>query len=249
MDAVASPFLEEGLALGLRVELITDGPADAALARLAHAFDAEAARARGALTVRSSSDVYGGGEDVVDPRAQAAVYRAVTEQALADGFEGYRVAADCTALCVTPAQRAAFARYEHLADRMMARRPMSAMCLFDRGRLGPEAVAQLACVHPAHDAEETPFALFGTPDGIGLVGEVDLLSVSAFRQALAYVEGPRGTPLDVDASALTFIDHHGLLALDAAAAREERTVVLRGGSTTAARLVALLSLDRVEVVA
>jgi hypothetical protein len=111
-----------------------------------------------ALQVVSLDSTYTTGT-VVDPAAQVQLYAAATAEALDAGFTGLRVAAEVTQLVRTPAQLDAFARYEHLVDRYMATHPMSAMCSYDRGELGDDVIAQLACMHPCAHAGAAPFHL------------------------------------------------------------------------------------------
>lgn len=73
-----------------------------------------AARANRCLQVRDLG-MYSPAEQV-DPVAQVRAYAQATQQALADGYTGPRVAADVTSLVGTAPARAAFARYEHLID-------------------------------------------------------------------------------------------------------------------------------------
>lgn len=111
-------ILAEGRASDQRVQYVARGDR-AALHRHVDGLDGADGTASGAVLVLSLDDVYEPGE-TVGPEAQVAAYQAATEQALADGFTGLRVAAEATPLVRTPAQRAAFVRYEHLIRRTLA---------------------------------------------------------------------------------------------------------------------------------
>jgi anti-anti-sigma regulatory factor len=187
-------------------------------------------------------------DSVIDPAAGLAAYAQATEQALAEGYTGLRVAADVTTLLRTPAQVDAFARYEIQVDRYVRTHPFSALCAFDRVRMGDEAADQLACVHPVSDA---PFRLFTPHAGRGdaaLAGEIDETTRALFLQALdraALRAG--GDELVLDGHDLAFIDHNSLLHLDAHARALGTTAVLRTAVPAAARLAGLLELTSLRV--
>jgi anti-anti-sigma factor len=188
---------------------------------------------------------------VIDPTAQLQAYAAATEDAVASGFAGFRVAAEVTALVRTPEQLDAFARYEHLVERYMLGHPFTAMCGYDRVELGSSRVAQLACLHPqVHPASATPFRLHATPGATAaLAGEIDMTDRELLIEALDRAEvWSAGTgEVVLDARELTFIDHQSLRLLAEEAERRGAAVVLRTRLRTAARLVELLGLHRLRV--
>jgi anti-anti-sigma regulatory factor len=186
---------------------------------------------------------------VIEPDAQVHTYAAATQQALAAGFTGLRVAAEVTSLVRTPSQLDAFARYEHLVDRYMTSWPFSAMCAYHRGQLGEAATAQLACLHPNTNTMGPGFRLHAsTGVAAALAGELDLGNATPFGQALERADlKPGGGELVIDAVEATFIDHRSLIMLVEHARRNRATVVLRIHWPGAARLVQLLNLDGVRV--
>lgn len=194
-------------------------------------------------------DTYRAGA-VVDPRAQVAAYAAATEQALADGFTGLRVAADATPLVRTAAQLDAFAQYEYRVDRYMRDHPFTAMCAYDRAALGDHSVAQLACLH-AESNVAVPFRLCACPPDEGcaaLTGELDQAADDLFTAALRHADlPPAGGEVVLQADGLRFTDHGSLLRLQEYADDHDITVVLRGAGRAAARLADLLELSRVRV--
>ncbi|MEV0726779.1 MEDS domain-containing protein [Micromonospora purpureochromogenes] len=246
-DARAQRFLLAGLDAGERVRYVTAEPGDVAVARWQGVPRLREALRGGAAEVVSVRDTYGE-RHVVDPAAQVAAYAALTDAALADGHAGLRVAADATTLVVTAEQRAAFTRYEHLVDRFMRVRPMSAACGYDRRVLDGRAIEELACLHPAADPGITLFHLYAGRDELVLAGELDTSNQDVFDTALtrANVDDPTGE-LVVRADELRFIDHRNLIHLHRHAARRDGTVVLHTPLTSAARLVELLGLSRVRV--
>ena len=128
-------------------------------------------------------------------------YSAATDAALAEGFTGLRVAADVTELAVDPA---CHCRWEAVADRFMAERPLSALCCYDRRRLAPEALRDLCSVHPAAN-ESVPFRIYAARDRLLLEGEIDYFSSDALERVLPLTRGD-GV---LDLSGAGFIDHHG----------------------------------------
>jgi anti-anti-sigma regulatory factor len=232
----AREFLAEGVAAGERVWYVGLEPFP------------ELSGVGAAVQYKSLASMYEGG--VVDPPAQVAVYRAATEEALAEGYTGLRVAADGTPLVRTPEQLDAFARYEHLIDRYMRTAPFSAVCGFNRAELGGRTIAELTCMHPAGNAEAL-FRLCACRPGEGaatLAGEIDESNRELFLKALERADlRPTGGRLVLLADDLRFIDHRTLLHLEAYGHRHAATVVLCTPLPTVARLVKLFGLTRVVV--
>jgi anti-anti-sigma regulatory factor len=245
----AREFLAEGLALGQRVCLVADGAADDLAADLCATEGMERALRTGAARVAPVGDMYRF-DAVIEPEAQVAAYARATEEALADGFTGFRVAAEATTLVRRPAQRDAFARYEHLIDEYMTTRPFAALCAYDRGELGEAAVAELACMHPNANADAAPFRLFSPNDAdcvAELAGELDIVSVELFPAAVRRAcPAPPGGRVVVDASRLDFIDHRSLVLLDDLARAGGGTIVLRTRLTTPSRMIEALALSGVR---
>ncbi|GAA3296541.1 MEDS domain-containing protein [Dactylosporangium vinaceum] len=244
----AERFLAEALAGGQRVLFV--GGADQ-VAQVSGAAWFAAGLAAGAAHVHGIGFYADAG--LFDPLAQVRAYAQATEAALADGYTGLRVAVDATPLVETDAGRDAFARYEHLADAYMTSHPMSAMCAFDRSRLGAGAVAELACMHPLARAAATPVRLFASAEpGLTAVleGEVDLASYPLLRTALDRIPlRPVDGVVTLDARRLAFIDHRSLLSLAAqlrARGAETRLIVAAGSGLP--RLLALLPVAGPDVV-
>jgi hypothetical protein len=211
---VVARFLADGLARGQRVVFFADG---ARAGDLDGVDGFAAARAAGAAQVRDLAAY--GGAGPVDPDAQVRAYAAMTEQAIADGFAGLRVAANATPLVRTAEGRAAFARYEFLVDGYMARQPMSAMCGYHRGELGGDAAAELAGMHPLARPSSTALRLFAadprtTTATAALAGEIDIAGHEQLRSALARADlTPEAGTVTIDTRELAFVDHRGLTLL------------------------------------
>jgi anti-anti-sigma regulatory factor len=242
-------FLLEGLALGEQVWYVTVEP-DPVADRLREEPLIRDALRRGAARIVPLGTAYAP-DYVVVPAEQVRAYTTATEAALAAGHTGLRVAADATALVRTPRQRDAFARYEHLIDRYMRGRPMSAMCAYDRLLLGDAAVAELACMHPGTNVDDVLFRLYAEAPEAGhaaLVGELDASNHELFRAALDRAD-PR--PVDgrlvVEATDLRFIDHRNLIHLRDHARARGAVAVLRASRSAAMRVAELLDLPGLDV--
>ncbi|MGH3996936.1 MAG: MEDS domain-containing protein, partial [Pseudonocardiaceae bacterium] len=254
----AVEFLADGLAQGQRLCYVASGD-EAALWDDLWGDDHrgndlwglgrwDEARRSGAIQVQSLEATYRRGA-VIEPVGQMQAYAAATEEALAAGFNGLRVAADVTPLVRTPEQLDAFAHYEHVVDRYSTSWPFSVMCAYVRAELGEETIAQVACMHPNANQGATPFWLHtSTHAAAALGGELDLASRCLFPLALDRAElRPTGGELVIDAQGLSFIDHRSLLALAEHARRRAATAVLRTSLPTVARIIKILDLKDVQV--
>lgn len=240
-DRYAREFLGAGLLAGERVWYVTGRSSGAA---------ADLLRGAGAAArILSFDEAYPAGH-TVDPAGQVAVYTTVTEQALAEGYTGFRVVADATPLVRTEAQREAFARYEYVIGRYMRNAPMRAVCAYDRRELGDRSVAELACLHERTQATGVTFQLHPgrTPATAVLSGELDMAVEDLFAAALTHTDlRPVRGEVTVEAEELRFIDHRSLLSLQRYAEHREMTAVVRTRLGVAARLAALLDLPHVRV--
>lgn len=246
--ARAREFLADGLARGLQVRYVAPGTAADLTEDLRGVDGLDAGLRTGAVRVVSLDATYPVGA-VIDPDAQVLAYAEATESALAAGFAGLRVAADCTPLVRTPEQLASFAQYEHRVDHYMAERPFSAVCAYSTAEVDDEAFAQLACMHPGTNSPLPGFRLHGAGHHVtALGGELDLRNEQLFALALERsAPRPHGGSLVLDAGGLEFLDHRALLRLSAYAAGLRTTVVLHAPWPGAATLIDLLDLTNVHV--
>ncbi|MEV5817579.1 MEDS domain-containing protein [Micromonospora haikouensis] len=247
--AAARAFLTVGLVAGEELWYVTErDPAEAREWLAAVPGLADALR-DGAARVVPLDGTYVDGR-IADPAAQVRAYAEATEAALAAGHAGLRVVAEATGLVRTPQQRVAFTRYEHLIDGYMRAHPFSAMCVYDPRELGAAAVAELACLHPAGNADDVLFRLYAAGRGrTGLAGELDLSARDLLATALE-----RAAPRPVDgrlvfeAARLRFADHRCLQLLGEYARSRGAVAVLRGlRGAGVARLVDLLGLPGIRV--
>ncbi len=241
-------FLSEGLALGHQVRYVGTGDPEALAGDLDGIDGIREALRSGAAQVASLDATYPVGA-VVEPAVQVRSYAEATDAALAAGFAGLRVAADCTSLVRTPEQLDAFSRYEHRIDRYMLDRPFSAMCAYDADEVDDHAFAQLACMHPNTNAPFPGFRLHAGEDRTtAFAGEVDQFTEDLFALALHRADlRPRDGELVFDTSGLTFLDHRTLLRLSRHAADHDASVVLRTSWPGVSTLVDVLDLTNVRV--
>ncbi|MFI5836284.1 MEDS domain-containing protein [Micromonospora sp. NPDC051300] len=248
LHARAVEQLGIGLAAGEQVWLVGPEEPAAVARRLASVPGFTAAHRSGAVRLHRVDETYRR-DEVVDPEAQVRAYVRATEEALGAGHTGLRVLAEATDLVRTPAQRDAFARYEHRVDHWIRHRPMAAVCAYDRRVLGDAAIAELACLHPVTNAD-VPFRLHAA-DGdavAALTGELDPTDEHLFATALERADPrPVAGRLVLDATDLRFVDHRALLRLGEHARRHDAVAVLRTRRRATARLVALLDLAEVRV--
>ena len=240
-------FVADGLALGLRCVYAADRPLEQLEADLAGIPDLHAAVARGALTITVLGDLYPD-DTVIVPDEMLTTFAAATEDALALGYAGLRVAADATPLVRSREQLAAFATWEHKVDRYMAGQPFSGMCGFDRTELPASAASVLACLHPAARTGMAPFGLFASDDcaDLALIGELDLTVTDELRACLERACPDVTGELVVDGTRLGFVDHRGLETIRDFASDFGATAVLRTSSGMPGRLIDLLELEGIR---
>jgi hypothetical protein len=185
----------------------------------------------------------------IDYDATFAARRAAADDALAAGCAGVRIVVDVTAGVRTEAQRDAAARLEYTGDRNLSSRPICSMCGYDIDDMGPDAVAELACMHPFISPGAAPFRLYAEHDAdFGLAGTIDDATAGAlFRKTLERTEPPAGNVLIVDARRAELIGDRALAELNAHAARMGRTALLRMTESQSPSPAALSSLNNLMV--
>jgi anti-anti-sigma factor len=238
----AAVFLAEGRELGQRLMFVGGPDAESAVreaAPLAALVD------DGLLQIAPFDAIYPGGRRMASSD-QWALYAGATDQALADGFTGLRVLAEVTSLATDDGHE--HAAWESYADRLMANRPMAALCCFDRGALSDPALASIGSAHPVTDErlrELVPFRLYGETDAVALAGEVDVFSAELLDRLLR-AGNREGDPLVLDVEGLTFIDHSGMRVIQRHARRirqDGNRLVVRGRSPVFRRLSDLLGAE------
>lgn len=246
----AAEYIADGLAQNQRIEYVGGASRDELLAELAAMPGIADRLGDGAIGVTPSHQFYGFDPDngLLDPQVALAVGVAAVKQAITDGYSGFRAVSDATAVTRKPEGREAFARFEFLIDRVMAERPVSALCAYDLTELADDA-AELVCLHPLVNRRVASFRLYAESGaGYALSGEIDAASDELFRTTVHRTWELTGEDtLVIDARNLEFIGHRQLVALDDHARSDGRKVLLRSAKSIVARLVGLLGLTNVAV--
>lgn len=142
-------FLREGIRRGERV-LYAAAPdsRDPVAAQLQEmGLPVNRLREQEALMLIGDEGLYRFGPDF-DPRAQAGRLAAVIERARADGFNGFRGAADLPADLEQRVRPEAFLRYEAAAHEVLVSQRSLGLCAYDRRRVGAELLLGLLRTHP-----------------------------------------------------------------------------------------------------
>lgn len=211
----ALEYLTDGLRAEQRIVYVGSEPVEEQRELLAPLGDVGKMIDEGELLLFELASLYRAGEPV-DPDTQVAIYLAATDAALADGYTGLRVAAQATDLARDPRTREAQVRWESIADRYVATRPLSAFCGYQRGALPERVLNDLAAVHPASNEGHpaVPFHLFSDSGHVVLTGEIDFFSAPDLDRLLE-LTCESGEQVSLDLGTLDFIDHHGLARLAA----------------------------------
>ena len=215
-------YLNEGAARNERLLYVSGRPLDqmrddvGVLPAVEELVDADR------LTLVSYHDGYD-----LNPDLQIAQFGELTERAIAEGLAGVRVLAELTGLAAG-SQRGPLLRYEHLADRYMARHALSAFCVVDSSELPEETVADLDAIHPHTDSPEaiSGFRLLPRDEGLALTGAVDAWDAERLADLLATIAGDGEVRLHLEE--LDFIGARGLAALATYSAHLQE----RGGRLT-----------------
>jgi len=242
-------YVRAGLRQGQRVLCLTEpAAASTVLAELTAAgVDAPTAVARGELSVLDSVERYFvAGE--FDPEAMLHGLRREAEAARSAGFPGIRVAGDMSwaARSVRSADR--LASYEARVNRFFAEGFATGLCQYDsrvfsEARLRELTAAHPATIGPACGPDWMPLLRIrrtSDPFGVHLDGEIDLSNRSALSAVLdGLLDDAPDTeaPVNVDVSAISFIDAAGARMLCQSVATAAGRIRLTGHSPAVARLL------------
>jgi anti-anti-sigma regulatory factor len=247
----AAEYITDGIARHQGIEYVGEGSREELLAELATMPGVADHLDTGGIGVSAPRDFYviPPGSDVVDPEAAVAAYLSGVNQAIEDGYTGFRAVVDATAVTRSAEGRDAFACFEFLVDQVMAVQPVSALCAYDLTQL-PDSAAELICLHPFTDRRARSFRIYAEIDSdYSLTGEIDAASEELLSTTMQRIGPLTGDgQLVIDAQGLKFISHRQLLQLDHYARAHDRQVVLRTAQPILVRLAGLLDLTNVEVV-
>ena len=146
--STAARFLAEGLARNERCWYVPSGTETAAVraAMKRLGIDVAAEQRRSALQLFESNDTYIRGG--FDPEQTMQLFSEAIEQALNDGFNGFRAAADMSwALAIGDGTEALIA-YEAMLKMLFSSAPATGLCLYDRRRMPLPVVNGALLTHP-----------------------------------------------------------------------------------------------------
>jgi ABC-type transporter Mla MlaB component len=244
-DAAAREFLAGGLARGERLLCVGE--------RVIEGLTAPGARnlsaliAEGTVEILTLAEAYEAAGPFL-PEQQLAFYDAATKRALSAGYRGLRVIAEVSDLAADPAQRPDLVRWEHVADDYAAHGSgFSAMCAY-RADLGPEALGDVASVHPMVHAPVpvSSFRLFVDGHGLVIAGSVDRSSSERLARVLA-ATAVTDDVVVLDLADLEFLDVAACRVLArwaAGLADRSVTVQVTGSSALLRRMWRVLDLDQ-----
>jgi hypothetical protein len=248
----ADEYIADGLSRHQLVAYVGDAGVSELQAELADMPRVAARPSADHIRVRNAADYYAflPGTDVLDAETVLSRYLAAAEEAITFGYSGFRAVVDVTSVARSVAQREALARLEFLVDEQMAALPFSALCAYNVTELGSVA-EELICLHPFVNTGSSGFQLFADPAAavsFALTGELDASNNRVFATTIERIwRTPATTPVHVDATDLSFIDHRSLVLLDEVARRYRQSVVLHTRYSVAARIAGLLELSAVTV--
>jgi len=110
-------------------------------------IDVDAETKRSALHLLGSNDTYtvhGG----FDPEQTMRVFSAAIEQALSDGFNGFRAAADMSWALDVPDGAEVVITYEALLRMLFSNSPATGLCLYDKRRMPLQVLNGALLTHP-----------------------------------------------------------------------------------------------------
>jgi anti-anti-sigma regulatory factor len=235
---VATTALAHGAHRNEKLLLVAEKPE---AARLSALEDLDLLLGTGQLELHSIEAVYGSSGEFSHSR-QLETFEGVLADALTDGYTGIRVVADNTPLASGEEQD--FRRWmcwEQVTDRFQSTFSVTGVCYFDSRRLSRERRADLAAVHPLRSTNgvEPPFLLAADGDAVSVTGTLDAWSAEQLQRVLD--TAPDDEPLVVDLSRAEFVDHRGLMALNAAAS-PTRPIRVRQAPPIIRQLASMLEL-------
>jgi hypothetical protein len=237
----AARYLLDGIALGQR-PIVVAPPRQLEVAR--EIAGKAAATAGGDVSVDAVELGQVFGSESVDIQATLHAFDQSLSRALELGYAGLRTVALLTHIATEPFLRRSWATWEHAVGQWQSLRPVASACCFDRGVLGDKAVQELACLHPRvlTTGPMVPFRLYYRGGQLVLEGEVDSFSAPLLAQAVTHVHAAPDERLMIDARALTFLNHRGLMALVEGLADRSSGITLLGAPALVRRMCARLGI-------
>ncbi len=153
---IVGEFLAEGIRKSERCWYLpaSDDPRAVRAALRAHHVDTPRAEDRGALSILSSNAAYSVRGDF-DPEETLAVFSNAIEQALSDGFNGFRAAANMSWALDLADGPERLITYEALLRSLFSSARATGLCLYDRNRMPLEVIDGALSTHPVIRARDT----------------------------------------------------------------------------------------------
>jgi hypothetical protein len=191
LAAEVADFLIEGLGQGERCWYVPSGDEVAAV-RVAlerRGVDVEAESQRKALMLLDSSATYAAHGEF-DPEQTLRVFSAAIEEALNDGFNGFRAAAEMSWALSVGDGGESLIEYEALLRMLFSTSPAIGLCLYDRRRMPLLVVNGALLTHPIEAVDGT-FRRNGHYDpAVRGLTDVDPSSAAPKRRAARPVRVP-----------------------------------------------------------
>ncbi|MGH3343542.1 MAG: MEDS domain-containing protein [Carbonactinosporaceae bacterium] len=252
---VVAAFVREGIASHHKVLYLADKAPDRVLASLrTRGLDPTPHLASGQLAVSSTQETYLQ-RVPFEPEHMIDTLSAEADLALEGGYRALSVTGEMSwALRGYPGSDRVV-EFESRVASVFAARPVLAVCQYDRRRFPAGQLAALQRVHPGVLADELAYedtllrvTRTRLPQGLRLVGEVDLTNVEALRELVReQVQRSRGA-LHLDLSGLGFIDVRGARLLvhhATTASSHRRLVILESPGPELRLMLASLGWDRI----
>ncbi len=149
LSQTVADFLADGLRKSERCWYLpaSDNPDAVRAALSARQVDIARAMERGALSILSSNATYRVRGDF-DPEETMAVFSSAIEQALADGFNGFRAAANMSWALDLEGGTERLITYEALLRSLFSSARATGLCLYDRTRMPLEVIDGALSTHP-----------------------------------------------------------------------------------------------------
>jgi two-component system, chemotaxis family, sensor kinase Cph1 len=153
---IVGEFLAEGIRKSERCWYLpaSDDPRAVRAALRAHHVDTPRAEDRSALSILSSNAAYSVRGDF-DPEETLVVFSNAIEQALADGFNGFRAAANMSWALDLADGPERLITYEALLRSLFSSARATGLCLYDRNRMPLAVIDGALSTHPVIRARDT----------------------------------------------------------------------------------------------
>lgn len=146
--STVAAFLADGLARGERCWYVPSGHETGGIRSelKRRGVDVAAESRRSALQLMDSNDTYVHGG--FDPEQTMRVFSEAIEQALSDGFNGFRAAADMSWILAVANGSELLIAYEALLRMLFSTSPATGLCLYDRRTMPLQVVNGALLTHP-----------------------------------------------------------------------------------------------------